>query len=203
MAAPQSKPAEGFRGTPDLLRRLREFQAMMRPIAELSAKVRSQAPPATLSGAHAEILDRLRSVSTHLADGLLQAMRDLNDQTRLTYVGPAGEAREVLRSCVQLLAPDSEVRKQPWFVGVVQGKKLNPTQAERTRYAVQQRGRDHGHAIEFSEMIDERVGRLARMVYQQASAALHARNQRREVRVLVGYVFALLDDVLPEEAASA
>jgi len=143
-------------------------------------------------------MDRLRSVSTHLADGLQQSMEDLSDQTRLTYVGPAGEAREVLRGCIQLLAPDGEVRKQPWFIGVQQGKRLNPTQAERTRYAVQQRGRDHGHAIESTEMIDERVGRLGRMVYQQASAALHARNQRREVRVLIGYVFALLDDVLPE-----
>jgi hypothetical protein len=132
-----------------------------------------------------------------LADGLEQALVDLNDDTRLTYVGPAGEAREVLRSAIQLLAPDHEVRKQSWFQGIKQGNKVNPSQAERTRYAVQMKRGDHGQAAEVSELIDERIGRLARLVYQQASAAFHTEEQRNEVRRVIGYIFLLLDDVLP------
>jgi hypothetical protein len=132
-----------------------------------------------------------------LAQSLEQVLTDLGDPERLTYVGPAGEAREVLRASIQLLAPDHDVRQQPWFVGVKQGRVVNPTQAERTRYAAQQRGRDFHEAEGASEIIDERIGRLGRSVYQRASAAFHAENQKREVRVLVGYVFALLDDVLP------
>jgi hypothetical protein len=48
-----------------------------------------------------------------------------------------------------------------------------------------------------SELIDQRIGRLARLVYQQVSKAFHADDQQQEVRRLVGYVFVLLDDVLP------
>jgi hypothetical protein len=188
---------------PDLLRRLSEFQVRVRqrPVSRAPAVVVPARGP--LSGAHASILGRLRSLSSRLADSLEQSLTDLNDGTRLTYVGPVGEAREVLRASIQLLAPDEELRKQPWFVGTSHGKKMSPTQAERMRYAVQIRGADFERASEVSDMIDERVGRFGRMVYQRASAAFHAENQRREVRVLVGYVFALLDDVLPEAPTGA
>jgi hypothetical protein len=127
-----------------------------------------------------------------------QALTDLNDGSRLTYVGPAGEAREVLRATIQLFAPDEEIRKQSWFEGIKQGNQTNPSQAERLRYVVQVRGGDHRHAAEAADMIDARIGRLGRNVYQRASAALHADNQRQEVRKLVGWVFAVLDEVLPE-----
>lgn len=139
---------------------------------------------------------RLRRLSPKLADGLEQSLIDLNDGTRLTYVGPAGEAREVLRAAIQLLAPDEEIRKQPWFEGIKQGNRQNPSQAERMRYAVQQLQGDYDRAAEVSELIDQRIGRLARLVYQQASKAFHADDQQQEVRRLVGYVFVLLDDVL-------
>src|SRR5439155_6361388 len=118
MATPLSNPTDGTHASPDLLRRLREFQAKVRPEVSVAAAPRVRPREVVVSGVHAAIMDRLRLVSTHLADGLQQSMEDLSDQTRLTYVGPAGEAREVLRACIQLLAPDTEVRKQPWFTGV-------------------------------------------------------------------------------------
>jgi len=184
--------------SPDLFRRIREFQVQVRrlPISRKTAPVVPARSP--LSGQQVTILERLRRLSPKLADGLEQSLIDLNDGTRLTYVGPAGEAREVLRAAIQLLAPEDEVRKQKWFEGVKQGNNVNPTQSERTRYAVQQRRRDYKQASEVSELIDERIGRLSRLVYQSASAAFHTSNQQQEVRRLIGYVFVLLDEVLTD-----
>lgn len=105
-----------------------------------------------------------------------------------------------MRATIQLFAPDDEIRTQPWFKGVKQGDHINPTQAERLRYAVQRRGGDERHAADAVDMIDERIGRLGRAVYQRASASFHATNQRQEVRKLIGWVFAVLDEVLPEQA---
>src|SRR4051794_26737556 len=109
----------------DLLRRLRELQLRVRqPVWRTEPAVPARGP---LSGRDAHILARLRRHSPTLADSLEQALKDLNDHTRLTFMGPAGEIREVMRAAVQMFAPDDEVRSQPWFKGVEQGGKVNPT----------------------------------------------------------------------------
>ena len=193
-----ARPTASDGPDPDLLRRLGEFQRRVRQLSaprRIEAVVPARAP---LSGPHADIMARLRRQSLELADSLEQALTDLNDGSRLTYVGPAGEAREVMRATIQLFAPDEEIKKQPWFEGVKQGNQTNPSQAERLRFVVQSRGGDHRQAAEAVDMIDARIGRLGRNVYQRASAALHADNQRQEVRKLIGWVFAVLDEVLPE-----
>lgn len=183
---------------PDQLRKLREFQIRVRQLSvarRATAVVPARGP---LSGLHADILARLRRHSPQLANSLEQALRDLNDGTRLTYVGPAGEAREVMRGTVQLFADDDQVRKQAWFVGAPQGSRTNPTQAERLRYAVQLRRGDERQADDAAHVIEERIGWLGRQTYQRGSAALHAETQRQEVRKLTGWVFAVLDEILPE-----
>jgi hypothetical protein len=184
--------------TPDRLRRLREFQLRVRRLP--SARRIEPIVPARgpLSGAHAAIMDRLRKLSPELADSLEQALKDLNDPSRLTYLAPAGEAREVLRGTVQRLAPDDEIRKERWFVGIQQGGKTNPSQTERVRYAVQQRGGDFSDVAGAADLVDERIARLGRSVYQRASGGLHTDIQRQDVRKLLGWVFAVLDEVLPE-----
>jgi hypothetical protein len=182
---------------PDLLRRLREFQARVRqPVRRVKSDVVPARAP--LTGRDADILDRLRRHSSTLADSLEQALQDLNDPTRLSYVGPAGEIREVLRATVQLFAPDGEVRKQPWFVGVEQGGKRNPTQAERTRYAVQQRGGKKEQVSGVNDLVDQLVGQIGRQTYTIGSSALHAGTVQPKVRKLAGWVFAVLDEVLPD-----
>lgn len=181
---------------PDLLRRLREFQLRVRQSRrKVEAVVPARGP---LSGRDAEILARLRRHSPSLADSLEQALRDLNDHTRLSYVGPAGEAREVMRATVQLFAPDDEVRKQPWYVGIEQGGKRNPSQAERIRYAVQQRGGNKDQVKVVDELIDQLVGQIGRQTYSTGSSALHAGTVQANVRKMIGWVFAILDEVLPE-----
>jgi hypothetical protein len=181
----------------ELARRLNQYQTTVRGLTGQERLLESARLPA-LSGTHRAIVARLRTQSPRQADSLEQAMADIDDKKRRTYVGPAGEAREVMRAAIQLFAPDEEVRRQTWFRGVKQGDQVNPTQAERLRYAVQQRGGDYRHATESVDTIDEKIGRLGRNVYQRASSAFHAENQRQEVRKLAGWVFAVLDEVLPE-----
>jgi hypothetical protein len=188
---------------PDLLRRLGEFQNRVRQIpsssrnvaADVAAVVPARGP---LSGNQAGTMARLRKLSPRLADSFEQALTDVNDGTRLTYVAPAGEAREVLRQAIDVMAPDDRVRKQSWFKGYVKDGKVQVTQTERTRYVAQLRGGDYRAASEATEIIDHRIGRLGRMVYTSGSAALHAETQQTEVRKMMGYIFAVLDDVLPE-----
>lgn len=185
--------------SPEYLRRLREFQIQVRskprPATPTSVVVPARGP---LSGREGLILGRLRRQSAELADSFEQVLRDLNDFTRLSYIGPAGEVREVLRATIQELAPDEEIKKQPWFVGHQQGNKMNPTQAERTRYAVQVRGGSAEQVKNTDALIDELVGQISRSTYSSGSSALHAGTAQEKVRKLTGWIFALLDEVLPE-----
>jgi hypothetical protein len=181
---------------PDLLRRLREFQGRVRtPVRRVEAVVPARGP---ISSRVAYILDRLRKLEGSLADSFEQALQDLNDHTRLSYIGPSGEVREVLRATVQKLAPDDEVRAQPWFVGIQQGGKTNPSQAERTRLAVQKRGGSKDQVKGLDDLIDMLVGQIGRQTYSAGSSALHAGAARDKARKLIGWVWALLDEVLPE-----
>jgi hypothetical protein len=104
----------------------------------------------------------------------------------------------VLRAAVQLLVSDEDVKNEPWFAGHQQGNKTNPTQAERIRYAVQQRGGSRDQVKRADELIDELVGQIGRQTYSIGSSALHAGTLQERVRKLVGWIFALLDEVLPE-----
>jgi hypothetical protein len=164
------------------------------PTQRVHAVVPSRGP---LSARETAILARLRRVSAALASSMEQALRDLNDHTRLSYVGPAGEVREVMRAAVQLLAPDDEIRKQGWYVGIEQGGKRNPSQAERTRYAAQQRRGSKEQVQDIDALIDELIGQISRRTYVVGSGAFHAGADREAVWKLAGWVWALLDEVLP------
>jgi Predicted pPIWI-associating nuclease len=190
-----AKPTSSDGLDPDLLRRVREFQVQVRrPARRVEAVVPARGP---LSGREAGILARLRKQSPLLANSMEQALRDLNDHTRLSYVGPAGEVREVMRATVQLLAPDDEVRKQAWFIGVKQGGKHNPSQAERTRYAVQQRRGSKDQVKDVDALIDSLVGEIGRRTYTVGSGKFHAGTNQEAVSKLAGWVWAILDEVLP------
>ena len=183
----------------DYLRRLREFQVKVRESTRSTRPLDKVAVPARgpLSARERATLDRLAKLSRPLADSLEQALRDLNDPSRLSYVGPAGEVREVMRAAIQLLAPDEEVRAQKWFVGIKQGDKVNPSQAERTRYAVQSRRGNPDQLKELDALVDALVGKIGRETYASSSKAFHAGTAQEDVWKLTGWVFSVLDEVLP------
>lgn len=136
---------------------------------------------------------RLERLSPDLAASYRQVHADLADVNRSTFLGPAGEIREVMRATIQLLAPDEEVQAQDWYVG----HEGRPTQAERIRYVVQQRSEGEASPVEAAEIVDTKVGRLGRVLYSRASRAFHTGTQREELDRVVNYVEAVLNEVLP------
>src|SRR2546428_11937910 len=113
----------------DILRRLREFQKSIRTLSPPEAAVPIARQTPFLAGAHGEILVRLRQQSPSLADSLVQALTDLHDPNRLTYVGPAGEALGGKRGAVQMFAPNEANQQQPGGLRGEQGGATEPWQA--------------------------------------------------------------------------
>ena len=169
----------------DLLQRARAFQDSVAKPHEPAAR--------ELSLADEQIIAKLDSLDTKLATSYSQALLDLADPNRLTFMGPAGEIREVMRVVVHKLAPDDKVKAEPWFTGDDDGK---PTQAERIRYAAQGSG-TWETARDSAETIEQRVGALGRRLYGRASKAFHSGTERKEVNAILGYVRAVLADILP------
>lgn len=185
----------------DVRRRLRlvarTIEREIIPAFEAARWTNAAAPPTT--AVRVGVRDRLEQLSPDLAASYVQVHADLADKQRSTFLGPAGEIREVMRAVIHLLAPDEEVQAQNWFVGE-QGR---PTQAERIRYSVQQRaagepGPGEAAPVEAADVVETKVGRLGRVLYGRASRALHAGLQRDELERIVGYVEAVLNEVLPD-----
>lgn len=182
---------------PRLLDQLRTFQAQVRELGRSSGEIRVTpgTPSASLSDHEIDVVRRVRVLSPDVAESLEQSLTDVADIGRKTYVGPAGEAREVMRAVIHRLVPDGEVKAEAWF----KGEGGNPTQAERVRHAAERRGAASADpAVEASGLVEERLGRLGRSVYQRASKALHAGTQRAEARKIINAVVLVLDDVLPD-----
>jgi hypothetical protein len=178
-----------------LVEQLNAFQKSLRPVA--AATVTTPPPGRSVPPAReADIVRRLGKVSPELAVSFQQVLGDLDDPSRVTYMGPVGEAREVLRAAIHALAPDEDVKAQPWFKGDDKGR---PTQAERARYAAGRRSnRDADEAADAIDVFEEKLGRLFRTVYTSASKRFHTSTQRSEAQRIVGYAVVILDDVLPD-----
>ncbi|MCE2512070.1 MAG: hypothetical protein J4F50_05830 [Acidimicrobiia bacterium] len=141
------------------------------------------------------ILKRLTTVDEALARSYRQALLDLNDPNRLTYVGPATELREVLGVTIRRLSPpDNEIVDKPWFKGHL-GK---PTRAERIRAILGDKERS-APPTQTLEIIDSAIGSVARSTYERASAVTHlGRNTpQEEVDKLRTWVEAVLGEILP------
>jgi predicted pPIWI-associating nuclease len=139
------------------------------------------------------IVERLTALDPRLGARYHQALLDLRDDKRLSYLGAAGEIREALRAATHLLAPDEEaIKQQSWYKGH-EGK---PTQAERIRFVVQERS-EAKSAAEAAELVETMVGALGREVYTRASNAFHSGSERAEVQRVEGYARAVLADILP------
>jgi hypothetical protein len=181
----------------DLRARLRAVARMIErdilPAYDAARWTTAAAPATRQVQPSGPLVTRLRSLSPELADSYEQVQADLQDGARMTFLGTAGEIREVMRATIHLLSPDEEVAAQEWFVGDDNGR---PTQAERIRFVVQSKsGADS--AIEAAEIIDTKVGRFGRQLYQRASKSFHAGTQRDEVGRIATWVDAVLNEILP------
>ena len=142
------------------------------------------------------ILKRLTAFDDLIALSYQQALVDLEDPARLTYVGPVAELREVLGATIRRLSPpDDEIASRTWFVGH-QGK---PTQAERIRAILAAKERS-APATKALKIIDETIGSVARSTYSRASAATHLGRSaaQEEISRVRTWVDAVLGEILPD-----
>lgn len=176
----------------EYLGRLRAFHESLPRPASPGPAAPGPVPP-TFAAVQDALVVRLTAVDPDLGTSYLQVLTDVA-QVRATYVGPAGELREVLRGTIAQLAPDADVIGQTWF----KGHEGRPTHAERIRYALQ---KNHvaadGQILEADEILETMIGKLGRSLYERSSRALHAGTQQREVRKIVSWVELVLDEVLP------
>lgn len=140
----------------------------------------------------AVLADRLDALSPDLGQSYRQVYEDLSNPTRSTFLGPAGEIREVLRAVIHLLAPDEKVVEDPEF----SGDPARPTQAERIAFILRSQTIADSPR-EAAEMVEEKIAGLGRQLYKRASKALHAGTQRDELEKIVRWVDAILNELLP------
>jgi hypothetical protein len=126
-----------------------------------------------------------------------QACRDLRDAHRRSYRGAAAELREALREALDHLAPDAQVQAQKSFK--LDKGQTKPTMKQKVRYILTSRGgaKSASEAPENAvEVIEDRVGALARSVYARSSASTHVGTSRQEVLRVKAYVDVVLGELL-------
>lgn len=176
----------------EYLERLRAFQASL-PARQAPAVPAGRSAEPAFTSEQEDLAARLAAVDPDLATSYRQVLTDVA-QARETYVGPAGEIREVLRGTIAQLASDADVMAQSWF----EGHESRPTHTERIRYVLQEnRGRADAQILKSDEILDVKIGQLGRSLYERSSGALHAGTQRREVCKIVDWVELVLDELLP------
>lgn len=143
-----------------------------------------------------DIYKALFAISQPLADTYAQVKLDLENNSRLSWLGSAHEIREVLRTVLDTLAPDEKVTPQTWYR---QEKNTSgPTQKQRVRYILRARGAGskEQEVAELVASLEEMIENLVRATYSRASDAAHRGKDRREVRRIVNYFEAFAHDLL-------
>jgi len=152
------------------------------------------APPvATANEADRLIVETLRDICPSAAASYDQAVRDLADMSRVSWRGTANELREALRETLDLLAPDEEVAAGPGFKAE-DGQK-RPTYRQKARYILKSRGAS-GNQLQAPEDAITGIDSLVRSVYTRSNVSAHAKSEQVEVRRILGYVRAVLCDLL-------
>ena len=143
-----------------------------------------------------DIYNALALLSQGLANSYAQVKTDLNDTSRVSWAGTSHEIREILRSVLEILAPDTEVKAQSWYKPEKDAK--GPTQKQKALYIL--RKRNAGSKIqEVAAQVDtleEMVAKLVRSLYSRASDAAHGMKDRGESRRILNYFEAFIYDLL-------
>lgn len=144
-----------------------------------------------------EIYHALFTISPDLAYSYEQVKSDLLDSSRVSWAGTAHEVREIIANLLRLLAPDNDVKLQPWFKQDLTAKGI--TQTQRARYILQMRNQG-SNTLEVVErnvnLLDERISELVRSTYNRASTAAHTYKDQDEVKRILGYFEALVHDLI-------
>jgi len=138
----------------------------------------------------------LRVLEPGAALGYEQALRDIQDEGRLSYRGVASELREVVREVLDRLAPDKDLQQ----AGVkLEKDRKDYTQKQKVRHILKSRGigeTTRKAPEESIQLIEELTASLTRSVYERGSVSTHVSSPRSEVQQLKLYVDGVLGELL-------
>ncbi|MDK1024326.1 MAG: hypothetical protein QGD92_08865 [Gammaproteobacteria bacterium] len=150
-----------------------------------------------LDGKETRIAETLHSLVPSAGMSYEQACLDLRDATRKSFRGAAAELRESLREALDHLAPDRDVTSQNGFK--LERNQTTPTMKQKVRYILKSRGKSKA-VTETPEsavqIIEERVGALARSVYTRSSVSTHLGTSKEEVQQIKAYIDVVLGELL-------
>ncbi len=153
--------------------------------------------PSVLDGKEIRIAETLYSLVPTAGISYKQACIDLRDVGRRSFRGAAAELRESLREALDHLAPDKDVLAQEGFK--LERKQLSPTMKQKVRYILKSRGK--GKSVSETpesavQMVEERVGALARSIYNRSSLSTHIGTSKEEVQQIKAYIDVVLGELL-------
>jgi Predicted pPIWI-associating nuclease len=142
------------------------------------------------------ILATLRDLARGAALGYEQALRDIQDEDRLSYRGVASELRETVREVLDRLAPDKDLQQ----AGVkIEKDQKGYTQKQKVRHILRSRGvGETARKVpeQSIQLIEELTASLTRSVYERGSLSAHVASPRSEVQQLKLYVDGVLAELL-------
>ena len=161
------------------------------------ALVAPQSGAKHLDGKEERIASTLSGLVATAGQSYTQACIDLRDDSRHSYRGAAAEMREALREVLDHLAPDKDVAAQSGFKLEADQKK--PTMKQKVRFILASRGKGKSQtapAENSTGVVEERVGALARSVYDRSSLSTHVGTTKQEVQQVKAYVDVVLTELL-------
>ena len=150
-----------------------------------------------LDGKEERIASTLSGLVVTAGLSYMQGCANLRDDSRHSYRGTAAELREALREVLDHMAPDKDVTGQPGFKLEADQKK--PTMKQKVRFILTSRGKGKTQtapAESTTSLVEEKVGALARSVYDRSSLSTHVGTTKQEVQQVKAYVDVVLTELL-------
>jgi hypothetical protein len=150
-----------------------------------------------LSPVELRILSTIEKLCPTAADSYKQAIEDLNNESRFSWRGTAGELREALREVLDTLAPDEEVQKGPGFK--LEKDARGPTMKQKVAFVLKSRKQPEAArktVEQAADVVEEKVGGFVRSVYNRSSVSVHTSRDKSEVLSVKRFVDTVLVELL-------
>ena len=174
----------------------------LRTVLEAEREIRMGATPSVyvaepLTSMESRTIASLQALIPSAALSYEQAIRDLNNQGRISYRGTANELREVLREVMDHLAPDAEVMAASGFK--LENGLTRPTQRQKVRHILRSRQLTDATIkvpLAAVDLITEHTASLARSTYERSAISTHIATSKQEVRKIKMYLDSILVELL-------
>jgi hypothetical protein len=143
------------------------------------------------------ILETLTRVCPDAAAAFYQGLTDVGGPDRASWRGTVVEFREALRVLLDVMAPDDEVKKQPWYV---QDRDAHgPTMKQKARFILASRNLAKPLIESFGQSVDvveASVSGFIRSAYSSASCGTHTSVTRKDAARVREFVTLALAELL-------